>query len=172
MSQSPKKPIEEVVADLGRYPMEAFIFIQECIGAASEQVHGPTTPEENAVAGWMDRNNIDLEHLRQLHESDSLPPDIANAIQQIGGPERMNRHVTGQQLCWAVRDVALKRWGLMARRVLAKWNITKTEDIGAIIFALVENDWLRKLPTDRIEDFDDVFPFEEGFDQSYQPSSE
>ena len=172
MPHRPKKPIEEVVADLGRYPLDAFIFVQECIGAASEQVHGPMNPEETAVASWMDRNNIDLGQLCQLYESGSLPPDIAHAIGQIGGPERMNRHVTGQQLCWAVRDVALRRWGLMARGVLARWNITRTEDIGAIIFALVENDWLRKLPTDRVEDFDDVFPFTEGLDQSYKPSNE
>ena len=34
----------------------------------------------------------------------------------------------------------------MAKGVLARWNICRTEDIGAIIFALVENDWLQKQP--------------------------
>lgn len=169
MTQRPKKPIEEVVEELGRYPLEAFIFIQECIGVASEQVHGPTTPEENSIAGWMDRQNVDLETLCQLTETSSLPPDVADAVKKIGGPQRMNRHVTGQQLCWAVRDVALRRYGMMARSVLAKWNITRTEDIGAIIFALVENDWLRKLPTDKIEDFENVFLFRDAFELDYQP---
>jgi uncharacterized repeat protein (TIGR04138 family) len=168
MPQRPKKPLEDVVVELGCYPIDAFIFIQECIGLASEQVHGPMSPDEAAVAGWMDRNSIDLEQLSQLHESGSLPPDIAGAVQQIGGPDRMNRHVTGQQLCWAVRDAALKRWGLLARRVLAQWGITRTEDIGAIIFALVESDWLRKLPTDTREDFDNVFSFSEALDRSYE----
>lgn len=84
----------------------------------------------------------------------------------------MNRHVTGQQLCWAVRDVALSRYGLMARSVLAKWNIRRTEDIGAIIFALVENDWLKKLPSDKIEDFQDVYSFDEVFEPDYRSGGE
>jgi uncharacterized repeat protein (TIGR04138 family) len=172
MPQRPKKPIEEVVAELGRHPLDAFIFVQECIGLASESTHGPLTPEETTVATWMDQNNIDLEQLHRLHGTGSLPPDISSAIEQIGGPEKMNRHVTGQQLCWAVRDAALRRWGLMARRVLARWNITRTQDIGAIIFALVESDWLRKLPTDKIEDFDDVFSFDEALDRSYTPGAQ
>jgi len=163
MTQRPKKPIEEVVEELGRYPLEAFIFIQECIGVASEQVHGAMTPEESSIASWMDRNNVDWETLCHLSETGSLPPDVADTIRKIGGPERMNRHVTGQQLCRAVRDIALKRYGLMARSVLGKWNITRTEDIGAIIFALVENDWLKKLPTDKIEDFENVFLFRDAF---------
>jgi uncharacterized repeat protein (TIGR04138 family) len=115
----------------------------------------------------MERNEIDLDSLSRLHATDSLPPDIADAVSQLGGPEKMNRHVTGQQLCWAVRDAAVKRWGLMARSVLARWSITQTRDIGEIIFALVNNDWLKKLPTDRIEDFDDVFPFSEAFEQAF-----
>lgn len=172
MSHRPKKPIEEIVAELGRYPIDAFIFIQECIGLASEQVHGPMTSEEAAVAAWMDRNNIDLEELSRLHEAGSLPPDVSSAVDHIGGPERMNRHVTGQQLCWAVRDAALKRWGLMARSVLARWNLTRTEDVGAIIFALVDNGWLKKLPTDRIEDFNNVFSFDEAFDRAYKPGNQ
>ena len=56
----------------------------------------------------------------------------------------------------------------MARNVLARWNITRTEDIGAIIFALVENDWLQKQPTDRIEDFENAFSFDEAFSQAYR----
>ena len=172
MPQRPKKSIEEVVAELGRYPLDAFIFIQECIGVASEQVHGPMTPEESAVAGWMDRHNVDLEMLCHLSETGSLPPDIADIMEKIGGPEKMNRHVTGQQLCWAVRDAALKRYGLMAQSVLARWNITRTEDIGAIIFALVENDWLKKLPSDNIEDFRNVFSFKDAFELDYRVDAE
>ena len=82
--------------------------------------------------------------------------------------ESLNRHVTGQQLCLALRDTALKRWGLMARSVLARWNINSTEDIGRIVFALVENGWLQKQPDDSIEDFDHVFDFAQSFSQAYR----
>src|SRR5262245_60499400 len=45
-----------------------------------------------------------------------------------------NRHVSGQQLCEGIREYALRRWGLMARAVLTRWNITSTLDFGRIVF--------------------------------------
>ena len=168
MPGQPKKPIEDVIRQLGRYPVEAFAFVQECIGVAAEQVHGPMSPAGATVARWMALNAIDLDELKRRSEAGGLAPDITEALRTAGGPEKMNRHVTGRQLCWAVRDTALKRWGLMARSVLARWGITRTEDIGAIIFALVENDWLQKQPTDRLEDFENVFSFDEAFELNYR----
>ena len=163
MTREPKTPIDQLVKDLGKYPLDAFAFVQECIGAASEKVHGPMTPAETRVARWMARSQVDLDELRHLSESGSLPEEIGNALAKAGGLEEMNRHVTGQQLCWAIRDVALERWGRLARTVLARWQIERTEDIGEIIFALVENDWLQKQPADRIEDFEHVFSFAQAF---------
>jgi uncharacterized repeat protein (TIGR04138 family) len=168
MPRKPKKSIEQVVDDLGHYPIDAFIFVQECIGAASEQVHGPMSPEEKAISQWMSEKDVDLDGLRSLCDAGQLPPDIVEALSKIGGAGEMNRHVTGQQLCHAIRHVALERWGLMARTVLERWSITTTEDIGAIIFALVDSDWLQKQPTDSIHDFDNVFSFDEAFDQAYR----
>jgi len=166
--RQPEKPIEDVVRELGRYPMDAFVFVQGCIAVASEQVHGPMSQAQAAVSQWMARSEIDLDGLRRRSESGKLPPDIAEALQAAGGLENMNRHVTGQELCRAVRAVALKRWGLMARTVLARWGITRTEDIGVIVFALVDNDWLQKQPTDSPGDFENAFSFEEAFDQAYR----
>lgn len=168
MAGRPRKPLEQVVRELGRYPLEAFLFVQDCLGVASEQVHGPMSQAEEMVARWMAQQGADLDELRRRSRTGKLPVEVAQALRAAGGPERFNRHVTGQQLCWAVRDVALKRWGLMAKAVLARWNIHRTEDIGAIVFALVENDWLQKQPTDQIEDFDHVFDFDEAFEADYQ----
>lgn len=168
MPRQPEMSIEQIANALGRYPVKAFVFVQECIGTAAAQVHGSMEPDEKAVHEWMIRNEADLDELRRRDAEQGLPPDIAVALERVGGPDRMNRHVTGEQLCWAVRDEALQRWGLMARGVLAGWGITRTEDIGSIIFALVEAKWLQKQPSDSIRDFDDVFSFDEVFDQSYQ----
>lgn len=168
MPQQPVKPIEEIVREVGRYPLEAFVFVQECIGIAAEHVHGPMTAEQAAVARWMTQHEISHDELNRRCDAGDLPPDIAQSIERVGGIDKMNRHVTGQQLCWAIRDLALQRWGMMARSVLARWNVTSTEDIGQIVFALVENDWLQKQPEDSIDDFQNVFRFEEQFDGSYQ----
>jgi uncharacterized repeat protein (TIGR04138 family) len=168
MPDQPLKPIEDIVLEVGRYPLDAFIFIQECIGEAAKRVHGPMSPDQVAVAQWMSQNDLGPEELVAQWESGGLPDEVAAAVERMGGPQQMNRHVTGQELCRAVRDAALERWGLMARGVLARWEITRTEDIGTIVFALVDNHWLSKQPTDTIDDFHNVFPFAEAFDKQYQ----
>ena len=38
------------------------------------------------------------------------------------------RHVTGQQLCEAIRQFALEQYGYMAKDVLASWGIHSTGD--------------------------------------------
>ncbi len=80
------------------------------------------------------------------------------------------RHVSGSQLCEGLRELAQKRWGLLARQVLKRWNITSTSDFGAIVFLLVNNGWMRKQPHDSIEDFDSIYDFVDAFDHSYEIS--
>jgi uncharacterized repeat protein (TIGR04138 family) len=80
---------------------------------------------------------------------------------------REPRHVNGQELAAGCRDLALKRWGLMARSVLEYWGITCTRDLGEIVFALVELGVLVKQDDDSIESFDDVYDFQEVFERAY-----
>ena len=77
-------------------------------------------------------------------------------------------HVGGRQLCEGLRDLAAKRWGYMARSVLESWNVKETRDFGEIVFLLVNNRWMQKEDDDRPEDFDDVYGFEEAFDQKFE----
>ena len=84
-------------------------------------------------------------------------------IDRLGEP----RHISGTELAEGCRDLALQRWGLMARTVLEYWGITTTRDLGEIVFALVELGVLVKQDDDHIESFEDVFDFEEVFDSGY-----
>lgn len=168
MTNPPDKTLEQIVRETGRYPKDGFIFVQECISAAAEVVHGPPSPHMERLVEYMSREGLNPEDLRRLAENGALPEKEAAIIEDMGGADKLNRHVTGQQLCWAIRDVAQKRWGFIARAVLARWNITSTEDIGAIVFALVNNGWLQKQPTDTLADFDAVFDFRQAFDQAYR----
>ncbi|GIW90537.1 MAG: hypothetical protein KatS3mg109_0969 [Pirellulaceae bacterium] len=83
----------------------------------------------------------------------------------MGEPER---HVTGQELCEAVRLYAMEQFGLLARLVLAHWGIRSTSDIGDVVYDLIAIGEMKKSDTDRREDFDDVFDFEEAFDRQYE----
>lgn len=84
------------------------------------------------------------------------------------GKEGVSRHVTGQQLSEGLREYALQQWGLLARTVLARWNITSTYDFGRIVFAMVESGLMQKTEDDSIEDFRNVFDFKTAFEAGYR----
>lgn len=73
------------------------------------------------------------------------------------------RHVSGRQLCEGARVLAVEQWGALAPLVLRRWNIRGTRDFGEMVFLLVENGFMGRQDTDRIEDFDDVYDFHEAF---------
>jgi uncharacterized repeat protein (TIGR04138 family) len=77
------------------------------------------------------------------------------------------RHITGKELLDGIRDLALKRYGPMARAVLNSWGVKTTDDFGAIVFNLVDAGILSKTEEDRIEDFHAVYDFDEAFVRSY-----
>lgn len=77
------------------------------------------------------------------------------------------RHITGRELAEGCRDLALERYGLMARSVLEHWGIRTTRDFGQIVFALVECGVLVKQDDDNIDDFEGVFCFTDAFETRY-----
>lgn len=77
------------------------------------------------------------------------------------------RHITGKELAYACRDLAIDRYGIMARIVLERWGISSTEDIGSVVFTLVDLGFLASQPTDTREQFSDVFNFFEAFERRY-----
>lgn len=77
------------------------------------------------------------------------------------------RHISGRELAEGCRDLAIERWGLMARSVLDYWGIRSTRDLGAIVFALVECGVLVKQDDDSMDDFEGVFEFRDAFERAY-----
>ena len=77
------------------------------------------------------------------------------------------RHVTGEELAESARQLAMDRFGLLARTVLEHWGIHSTTDIGEIVFLLVDHGVLTKQETDRIEDFEGLYSFEQVFEAEY-----
>jgi uncharacterized repeat protein (TIGR04138 family) len=73
------------------------------------------------------------------------------------------RHVSGQQLCLGLRDLAVQRYGMLARTVLGRWGISKTDDFGTLVFAMIDRQELRASENDSFEDFKGVFDFAEAF---------
>jgi uncharacterized repeat protein (TIGR04138 family) len=80
----------------------------------------------------------------------------------------VRRHVTGSELAWACRDFAQQQFGLLAPAVLGHWGISRTEDLGRIVYTLVEVGLLVTQPGDSESDFEGVYQFAEVFGDSYE----
>ncbi len=115
---------------------------------------------------------IDDATLEKLRERDPRFHDAAYlfvvaalhfVIERLSEP----RHISGRELAEGVRDLAVDRFGPMARTVLEHWGIRATVDVGAIVFGLVECGVLIKQEEDEIDAFVDVYDFDEAFEPDY-----
>jgi len=79
----------------------------------------------------------------------------------------VERHITGQQLCEAIRLYAVEQYGLLAKAVLNSWGIYNTGDFGEIVYNLIRIKQMKKSKTDRREDFDNVYEFEGAFEPDF-----
>ncbi len=78
------------------------------------------------------------------------------------------RHITGAELAEGIAQLAVERWGLLARMVLNQWGLKTTRDLGEIVYLMIANKWMTAQESDRIEDFDNVFDFEQVFEKQYR----
>lgn len=78
--------------------------------------------------------------------------------------EAPSRHVSGRELCIGLREFAIGQYGLLARVVLERWGIERTNDFGEIVFAMVDAGLMRASDDDSSDDFDGVYRFDEAFD--------
>jgi len=77
-------------------------------------------------------------------------------------------HVTGRELCEGMCEFALTQFGRLARMVLAHWGVRKSEDVGEIVFNMVEVGLLKKREEDTRDDFVDAVNFEQALDRAFQ----
>lgn len=100
------------------------------------------------------------EALDFAHRAMGLGPQRSLAAGEEPPP---GAHLTGQQLCEAVRQFALQQYGYLAKLVLNRWGIRSTSDIGELVYNLIAINVMKKSESDRREDFDDVYDFERVF---------
>lgn len=89
---------------------------------------------------------------------------VLEAVEALQVKLEVRRHVTGAELSWAVRDLALERFGVLARTVLSHWGVGATADIGRLVYLMVEIGLLSTQPGDREEDFHEVFAMADAFE--------
>lgn len=73
------------------------------------------------------------------------------------------RHVTGQELTNGLLFFAEKQFGPLALSVLQYWGIHRTDDIGNIVYNMIDLGIMSRQPDDSIDHFHDVIDINEFF---------
>lgn len=110
-----------------------------------------------------------LRHTQELLDRAPAAPAGGDAGDEI---DENQVHISGPELLDGIRELGLRRFGLMARCVFASWGVTTTEDFGRIVFDLVEQGKMRKTDRDQLNDFYDVYEFEQVLDRDYRCPTE
>jgi uncharacterized repeat protein (TIGR04138 family) len=135
----PSHPIAKLLEKDRRYKIDAYAFVFEALNYAHTKL------------------GMGTERPSEVEEGE---PDE--------GSKESERHLTGQQLCEAIRQYALEQYGFMAQSVLNSWGVRNTGDSGEIVFNLIGIGQMRKTKEDNREDFENVFDFDKGLRQSFK----
>lgn len=148
----PNHPIAKLARDDGRYQVDAYAFVFDALNHAHTKMGMGEHPLDTSAT----ERSEDEKYLQGLGAGDDCP-EASLPIDESGAPER---HVTGQQLCIAIRSLALDQYGYMAKCVFNSWGVHDTSDFGNIVFNLIEIGQMRKTDQDRKEDFKNIFDFD------------
>ena len=81
------------------------------------------------------------------------------------------QHISGQELLEGTKNFTIKEYGPMGYHVLSVWGITRCEDIGELVFNMVESNLLSKTDDDTRADFSGGFEFSEALVWPFLPPS-
>ncbi len=80
-------------------------------------------------------------------------------------------HVNATTLSFAFRDLALDQYGGLAKQVLNHWGVQSSEDIGKMVYQLVEDGIWSKTEEDSLADFKNLMDFDEAFLKPFMPTA-
>ena len=83
--------------------------------------------------------------------------------------ELVDRHVGGEELMDGFREFALREFGPMVLTVFEEWGLGTTEDVGNIVFNLIDAGIFGKADNNSIEDFCDCYEFRDAFVNPFLP---
>ncbi len=148
----PNHPIAKLAREDGRYRVDAYAFVFDALNHAHAAMNMGADPPVHP----MKECAADTQTPVGSEKTADQPPMGAPADEAAAG----ERHVTGQELCLAIRSLALEQYGYMAKHVFNSWGIYKTCDFGNVVFNLISIGQMRKTDQDCRKDFENVFDFD------------
>lgn len=157
-------PLELLLATDTRYTLDAYSFVRDGLTYAVEVLEMGSDESEA-----LDSDSVEMPMINELDnensEHDKFDNDEANVIDP---KQERARHLTGQQLCEALRRFAVHQYGFMAKVVLAEWGIRETADFGNIVYNMINIGLMKKSAEDKRSHFDHVFDFDDAFEAQFQ----
>ncbi len=95
---------------------------------------------------------------------------LSHTMKLIGREDSEDRHVAGPELLAGFRDLALREFGPMALCVMRDWGITRSEDVGSMVYLLINVGYFGKNDSDSIEDFSDDVSMQEALTKPFRPA--
>ncbi|MGW8256493.1 MAG: Minf_1886 family protein [Thermoguttaceae bacterium] len=124
-----------------RYKIEAYILIFEALNYAHHELGLGADKQSEPSTG----------------------PEAPSELSQT-----VERHISGQELCEAIRRYALHQYGYLAKSVLNSWGLHATGDFGEVVFNLIRIGRMKKTAADKKEDFENVYDFHTAFREKFQ----
>lgn len=135
----PAHPLADLLRQDPRYKLDAYVFVFEALKYAHETL---------GLGG------------AKTAETEGKKPRKPK--------QGSERHLSGQELCEAIRLYALEQYGYLAKTVFHNWGVTNTGDFGEIVFNLIKIGQMKKTKDDKRADFENVFDFDEGLTGAFQ----
>lgn len=175
MSEDTYSAFMQLLKEDTRYRMEAYQFVREALSFGQRFQDGDDLDDESAedleLECYEDDDDLDEDDLDDDLDDgleDELDDDLDDEFEDWEAEEESEeRHLTGQILCQAIRQYASQQYGLLAKVVLNSWGIHTTGDFGEIVYNLIGIGMMRKSRSDRREDFDDQYDFDEAFVKNF-----
>lgn len=82
-----------------------------------------------------------------------------------------DQHVSGQELLEGFREHVLGEYGPLSMLILDQWGIHRGEDVGNIVYNLINEGYFGRNDGDSLEDFAGGYEFEPAFTLPFLPSS-
>jgi uncharacterized repeat protein (TIGR04138 family) len=113
-----------------------------------------------------------LEQVRGIVSRDERYPSEAYAfvMEALGHTQKIfarGHHISGEELVEGSAVLAVKKFGPLAWRVCSFWGISSTEDLGRIVFNMVDAGVLARRDEDTFDSFSRGVVFEEELVKKY-----
>lgn len=99
----------------------------------------------------------------KMVDDGEITPNAPYADERAPAENPAAFHISGRELLVGFKVHVRKQYGNMALLLLERWGLKSTEDVGNIVFEMVDSGRMSKRESDSIEDFKGGYDFKEAF---------